>query len=61
VELQKRLQQAWAYQGPTSGRFDDRLESAVRQYQSRTNIEDDPSGVYGPHTRQTLEAATKEP
>ncbi|MBO0516887.1 peptidoglycan-binding domain-containing protein, partial [Streptomyces beijiangensis] len=61
VELQKRLQQAWVYQGPASGRYDDEVESAVRQFQSWTNIQDDPSGVYGPHTRRALEASTQEP
>ncbi|WP_329116691.1 peptidoglycan-binding domain-containing protein [Streptomyces sp. NBC_01465] len=60
VELQKRLQQAWVYQGSTNGRFDNKVEDAVRMYQSWMGIEDDPSGVYGAHTRRVLEASTQE-
>jgi len=61
VELQKRLQEAWVYQGPANGRYDSKVENAVSQYQSWMNIQGDPSGVYGPETRRALEASTQEP
>ncbi|MEV0095147.1 peptidoglycan-binding protein [Streptomyces sp. NPDC050738] len=61
TELQKRLQQAWVYQGPTTGHFNEQVEDAVREYQSWMSIQGDPSGVYGPQTRKTLEASTQEP
>lgn len=56
--LQRRLSEIWLYNGGYDGQYSDRVESAVRIYQSYKNIEGDPSGVYGPHTRRALEAET---
>ncbi|MBT2492589.1 peptidoglycan-binding protein [Streptomyces sp. ISL-96] len=61
VELQNRLAQAQFYDGPENGRFNDRLEQALRAYQSSYNIQGDPEGTYGPNTRRALEAETQEP
>ncbi|MET9516460.1 peptidoglycan-binding domain-containing protein [Streptomyces sp. NPDC002994] len=61
VELQNRLAQAQFYDGPDNGRFNDRLEQALRDYQSSYNIQGDPEGTYGPNTRRALEAQTQEP
>ncbi|MEW2486616.1 peptidoglycan-binding domain-containing protein [Streptomyces sp. NPDC048411] len=58
AELQRRLQEVWLYQGPDNGNYADRVESAVRVYQSHKSIEGDPPGVYGPSTRSALEAET---
>lgn len=56
--LQRRLSEIWLYNGGYDGQYSDRVESAVRIYQSYKNIEGDPSGVYGPNTRRALEAET---
>ncbi|OEJ27069.1 hypothetical protein BGM19_13215 [Streptomyces agglomeratus] len=61
TELQDRLAQVWLYNGPRNGRFNERVEEAVRTYQSYKSIEGDPEGTYGPHTRRALEAETQEP
>ncbi|MEV0490730.1 peptidoglycan-binding domain-containing protein [Streptomyces atratus] len=58
AELQRRLQEVRLYQGPDNGNYTDRVESAVRVYQSYKSIEGDPPGVYGPSTRNALEAET---
>lgn len=57
-ELQRRLSEIWLYNDGYDGRFGERVESAVRIYQSYKNIEGDPSGVYGENTRRALEAET---
>ncbi|MFE3592303.1 peptidoglycan-binding protein [Streptomyces niveus] len=57
-ELQRRLSEIWLYNDDYDGRFGERVEAAVRVYQSYKNIEGDPSGVYGPDTRRALEAET---
>ncbi|MEV4992370.1 peptidoglycan-binding domain-containing protein [Streptomyces niveus] len=57
-ELQRRLSEIWLYNDDYDGRFGERVEAAVRVYQSYKNIEGDPSGVYGPNTRRALEAET---
>ncbi|MGW0550269.1 peptidoglycan-binding domain-containing protein [Streptomyces altiplanensis] len=61
AELQDRLAQLWLYRGRRNGHFDDRVEEAVRTYQSYKYIQGDPEGAYGPHTRRALEAETEEP
>ncbi|MFF2944246.1 peptidoglycan-binding protein [Streptomyces niveus] len=57
-ELQRRLSEIWLYNDDYDGRFGERVEAAVRVYQSYKNIEGDPSGAYGPNTRRALEAET---
>ncbi|MFD3918045.1 peptidoglycan-binding protein [Streptomyces sp. NPDC058595] len=57
-ELQRRLSEVWLYNGGYDGQYSDRVETAVRVYQSYKSIEGDPSGVYGPGTRRALEAET---
>ncbi|MET9508947.1 peptidoglycan-binding domain-containing protein [Streptomyces flavidovirens] len=61
AELQNRLAQLRLYAGPENGRFNGRVEEAVRTYQSYRYIQGDPEGTYGPHTRRALEAETREP
>ncbi|MFJ2088245.1 peptidoglycan-binding protein [Streptomyces sp. NPDC087901] len=59
TELQRRLQEAWVLaQGPIDDDYSERVEQAVREYQTWRNIQGDPEGVYGPNTRSVLEAAT---
>lgn len=57
-ELQRRLSEVWLYNDGYDGQYGERVETAVRIYQSYKNIEGDPSGVYGPNTRRALEAET---
>ncbi|WP_328539026.1 peptidoglycan-binding domain-containing protein [Streptomyces sp. NBC_00344] len=61
VELQQRMNQVYVYRAAPDGRYDADVEDAVRQYQSWLDIRSDPPGVYGPETRQALEATTQEP
>lgn len=58
VVLQNRLQEVWLYHGDADGNFNDRVENAVRIYQSYKAIQGDPVGAYGPNTRRALEAET---
>lgn len=58
AELQNRLREVWVYNGPVDSDYADRTEQAVRDLQIWWNIEGDPEGVYGPKTRQRLEAMT---
>lgn len=58
AELQTRLRQAHLFYGSIDSNYTDRVEMAVSAYQSIHRIQGDPSGVYGPHTRSALEAAT---
>ncbi|MEU0836653.1 peptidoglycan-binding domain-containing protein [Streptomyces sp. NPDC005969] len=58
TELQRRLREVSLYHGPDNGNYSDRVESAVRVYQSYKSIEGDPPGVYGPSTRSALEGET---
>ena len=58
AELQRRLKEVWLYHGPTDGTYSGRVEDAVAVYQSYKAIQGDPEGVYGPNTRQALEAET---
>ncbi|WP_329036909.1 peptidoglycan-binding protein [Streptomyces sp. NBC_00178] len=57
-ELQRRLQEIWVYRGPDDGRYSDRVEQAVAEFQRWMSVRNDPSGVYGPETRQALESRT---
>lgn len=57
-ELQRRLSEVWLYRDAYDGQFGERVEAAVRIYQSYKSIEGDPSGVYGENTRRALEAET---
>jgi peptidoglycan hydrolase-like protein with peptidoglycan-binding domain len=62
TELQQRLRQLWLYpEEEADGRFDEDVEQAVKVYQWDRGIDRDPLGVYGPHTRRSLEAETREP
>ncbi|MFD5424429.1 peptidoglycan-binding protein [Streptomyces sp. NPDC127084] len=61
VELQERLAQFGLYDGPSHGRFDGRVEWAVAYFQAMRRIADDTEGVYGPTTREALEAETEYP
>ncbi|MFC9032446.1 peptidoglycan-binding domain-containing protein [Streptomyces arboris] len=56
--LQNRLAEVWLYHGDADGNFSERVENAVRVYQSYKAIQGDPPGVYGPDTRRALEAET---
>lgn len=60
VELQNRLRQigTWLYSGPSDGHYTDRVAYSVAFYQSYMDVQGDPTGVYGPHTRSRLEAQT---
>lgn len=49
------------YLGMPDGTYDAELERAVARYQHDRDITGDASGVYGPATREALEAETKKP
>ncbi|KQX16795.1 hypothetical protein ASC82_00610 [Streptomyces sp. Root431] len=57
-ELQERLTLAGAYHGDLDGEYSQEVWRAVKNYQSWMFIEEDPKGVYGPHTREALERST---
>lgn len=57
-ELQRRLQEVWVYRGPADGTYSGQVEQAVAEYQRWVSVKSDPPGVYGPETRQALEART---
>ncbi|MEV0690389.1 peptidoglycan-binding protein [Streptomyces sp. NPDC050388] len=61
VELQHRLRQLYLYNSELHGRFNRRLEDALRNYQWSRGISGDELGVYGPETRSRLESETREP
>ncbi|MCX4991239.1 MULTISPECIES: peptidoglycan-binding protein [unclassified Streptomyces] len=61
TELQLRMTQLRMYMRNADGRFDRRLEDAVRWYQWARGISGDEPGVYGTATRASLEAETTEP
>ncbi|WEV28088.1 peptidoglycan-binding domain-containing protein [Streptomyces sp. 71268] len=61
AELQDRLRQTWTYVGAADGEYDAGVTDAVGTYQRRHDITADPEGVYGPHTRDYLEARTDQP
>ncbi|MFE1547356.1 peptidoglycan-binding protein [Streptomyces sp. NPDC058718] len=58
LELQERLTLAGAYHGDLDGEYSQEVWRAVKNYQSWMFIEEDPKGVYGPHTREALERST---
>ncbi|MEU7468088.1 peptidoglycan-binding domain-containing protein [Streptomyces sp. NPDC044984] len=60
VELQQRLHEKWLYNEEIHGRFDQRVEDALRSYQWSKGLQAE-LGVYGPQTRARLEAETREP
>ncbi|MEV0409733.1 peptidoglycan-binding protein [Streptomyces sp. NPDC050448] len=53
-KMQRLLAGRGYYKGKVSGRFDDRTENAVSDFQWQNNIDED-WGVYGPETRRALE------
>ncbi|GAA3922402.1 hypothetical protein GCM10022244_34840 [Streptomyces gulbargensis] len=57
-ELQERLTDVGAYDGPLDGAYDQGVWRAVKAYQSWMYIQEDPRGVYGPATREVLERNT---
>ncbi|WP_234326851.1 peptidoglycan-binding domain-containing protein [Streptomyces sp. NRRL S-337] len=61
TELQGRLRQLALYAGAGDGRYDADVRDAVSRYQRTYRVTGDPDGVYGPRTRQSLEARTREP
>ncbi|WP_307825110.1 peptidoglycan-binding protein [Streptomyces sp. M2CJ-2] len=61
VELQQRLRQLHLYNSEIHGRFNRRVEDALRTYQWSRGIRGDELGVYGPETRSRLESETREP
>lgn len=61
TELQLRMSQLRMYMGDADGHFDRHLEDTVRWYQWARGITADPSGVYGPATRASLESETSQP
>ncbi|MFD5493933.1 peptidoglycan-binding protein [Streptomyces sp. NPDC127091] len=61
VELQQRLRQLRLYNSEVHGRFNRRVEDALRTYQWSRGIRGDELGVYGPETRSRLESETREP
>ncbi|MEU9498146.1 peptidoglycan-binding domain-containing protein [Streptomyces sp. NPDC048196] len=61
TELQGRLRQLALYPGTGDGRYDADVRDAVSRYQRAYRVTGDPDGVYGPRTRQSLEARTRKP
>ncbi|MFJ9866068.1 peptidoglycan-binding protein [Streptomyces sp. NPDC101165] len=61
TELQLRLKQLNLYDDDANGVFTRPVEDAVRTYQWARGLTDDPLGVYGPATRESLESETTEP
>ncbi|WP_406727733.1 peptidoglycan-binding domain-containing protein [Streptomyces sp. GD-15H] len=61
TELQQRLRQLHLYNSEIHGRFNRRVEDALRDYQWSRGISGDDLGVYGPETRTRLESETREP
>ncbi|MEV6111606.1 peptidoglycan-binding domain-containing protein [Streptomyces sp. NPDC052109] len=61
TELQERLRQLNLYGDRISGIFTRTVEDAVSTYQLARGIRGDALGVYGPATRERLEAETREP
>ncbi|MFD7834957.1 peptidoglycan-binding protein [Streptomyces sp. NPDC059761] len=53
-KMQRLLAGQGLYRGKINGKFDDRTENAVSEFQWRNNIDED-WGVYGPETRRALE------
>ncbi|MEU0739339.1 peptidoglycan-binding protein [Streptomyces sp. NPDC006134] len=58
ADLQGRLRQLHLYMGDINGNFNHQVEDAVRTFQWARGVRSDELGVYGPETRQRLEAET---
>ncbi|GAA3379116.1 hypothetical protein GCM10020367_61390 [Streptomyces sannanensis] len=58
VELQERLRQVGLYDGPSDGKYDGGVKSAVQRYQQGYQVTGDETGFYGPNTRRSLESRT---
>ncbi|MFF4456866.1 peptidoglycan-binding protein [Streptomyces goshikiensis] len=58
VDLQRRLAQLGLWSLPQRGRYDQRLDDAVRRFQAKYGVPGDQPGVYGPATRRLLESLT---
>ncbi|MFF4831499.1 peptidoglycan-binding protein [Streptomyces sp. NPDC001315] len=61
TELQQRLHQLYLYNDQIDGRFNGRVQDALRNYQWSRGVGTDDLGVYGAATRAKLEAETTEP
>ncbi|MGX1907512.1 peptidoglycan-binding domain-containing protein [Streptomyces phaeochromogenes] len=61
TELQQRLQQVALFTGNPDGDYDNRTETAVRNYQLTRNIDNEDAGTYDKETRTRLESETTEP
>lgn len=58
ADLQQRLTDVWVYHGRVDGSFDQSVRQAVAMFQIWYGVRGDPPGVYGSHTRTTLEHQT---
>ncbi|MFE2431359.1 peptidoglycan-binding protein [Streptomyces sp. NPDC059373] len=61
VELQTRLHKVWLYNGTVDGNYTSAVRDAVSRYQAIYGVKGDPDGVYGAHTRASLESKTTYP
>ncbi|KNE78904.1 hypothetical protein ADZ36_30550, partial [Streptomyces fradiae] len=62
LEMQQRLNQVGLFSTvDEDGSYDEQDERAIANYQRWNGVEGDPSGVYGPATRRSLEERTEEP
>ncbi|MFI1483426.1 peptidoglycan-binding protein [Streptomyces sp. NPDC020747] len=61
TELQQRLQQVALFAGNPNGDYDNRTETAVRNYQLTRKINNQDAGTYDKETRTRLESETTEP
>ncbi|WP_051722880.1 peptidoglycan-binding domain-containing protein [Streptomyces albus] len=62
LEMQQRLNQVGLFTSvDEDGAYDDEDERAIDNYQRWNGVKGDPSGVYGPETRSSLESRTEEP
>ncbi|MCC9741855.1 peptidoglycan-binding domain-containing protein [Streptomyces sp. MNU89] len=62
LEMQQRLNQVGLFSTvDEDGSYDEQDERAIANYQLWNGVEGDPSGVYGPATRRSLEERTEEP
>ncbi|MDX6347434.1 MAG: hypothetical protein QOF84_2224 [Streptomyces sp.] len=61
VELQERLRKVWLYSGNSDGKYTSAVRDSVSRYQAIYGVKGDPDGVYGAHTRASLESKTTYP
>ncbi|MCI0385123.1 peptidoglycan-binding protein [Streptomyces sp. CNQ085] len=59
LELQHRLSAVGTYSARRHGVYDREVTEGVARFQAWYGVRGDPEGVYGPHTRRTLERATQ--